>query len=387
MKQLRLALLGFGTVGQWLAETLHTQQAWLQQEFNVVVTLISVATAHNDLIYRDDGLDIPTLLDLVATRQPLNAHPKVTHWTNVLEGLQATGGDILAEATGATLRNGEPGLSYIRTALAQGMHVVTSSKGPIALAGLDLLSLARAQSVQLRMESTVMSGTPVLSTIREGMAGTRIRAIRGILNGTVNYILSDMAMGHDYAEGLAEAQAQGYAEADPSDDVEGDDTVAKTLILAAAVFGHALTPEQVVRRGITTLRREQMQQADALGKRIKHVASLRLLSMDGTEVSRETADSGMAPTLLEARVEPIALPLSDPLARIDGLLNAIVIQTDTPQQVTVIGPGAGRFQAGQGMLADLIAIAKQALDRLFIRKEPVECLFGTWQVSKLAIVV
>ena len=358
MKQLRLALLGFGTVGQWLAETLHTQQAWVQQEFDVVVTLISVATAHYGLIYHDDGLDISTLLDLVATRQPLTAHPKVTHWTNVLEGLQATGGDVLAEATGATLRNGEPGLSYIRAALSQGMDVVTSSKGPMALAGLELLSLARAQSVQLRMESTVMSGTPVLSTIREGMAGTRIRAIRGILNGTVNYILSTMAMGHDYAEGLAEAQAQGYAEADPADDVEGDDTVAKTLILAAAVFGCALTREQVVRRGITTLTREQMLQADAQGKRIKHIATLRLLSMDGTEVSRETADSGIVPTLLEARVEPIALPLSDPLARIEGLLNAIVIQTDTPQEVTVIGPGAGRFQAGQGMLADLIAIAK-----------------------------
>jgi len=215
MKPLRLALLGFGTVGQWLAEALQAQHAWLQQEFDVVVTLSSVATAHHGLIYRDDGLDMPTLLDLVATRQPRTAHPKVTHWTNVLEGLQATGGDVLAEATGATLRNGEPGLSYIRAALALGMHVVTSSKGPMALAGLDLLSLARVHGVQLRMESTVMSGTPVLSTIREGMAGTRIRAIRGLLNGTVNSILSAMAMGHDYAEGLAQAQAQGYAEADP----------------------------------------------------------------------------------------------------------------------------------------------------------------------------
>jgi homoserine dehydrogenase len=358
MKQLRVALLGFGTVGQWLAEALQTQQAWLQREFDVVVTLSSVATAHHGLIYREDGLDIPTLLDLVATRQPLTAHPKITHWTNVLEGLHATGGDVLAEATGASLRNGEPGLSYIRAALALGMHVVTSSKGPIALAGLELLSLARAQSVQLRMESTVMSGTPVLSTICEGMAGTRIRAIRGVLNGTVNYILSAMAMGHDYAEGLAEAQTQGYAEADPTDDVEGYDTVAKTLVLAAVVFGRALTPEQVVQCGITTLTREQMQQALDEGKRIKHVASLRLLSKDGKEVSRATADSGFIPTLLEARVEPIALPLSDPLARIDGLLNAIAIQTDTPQEVTVIGPGAGRFQAGQGMLADLIAIAK-----------------------------
>src|SRR5947207_6690484 len=358
MKQLRLALLGFGTVGQWLAEVLHRQQAWLQQEFGLAVTLISVATAHHGLIYRDDGLDIHTLLDLAATRQPLAAHPKVTHWTDILKGLQATSGDVLAEATGATLRNGEPGLSYIRAALSQGMHVVTSSKGPIALEGLELLVLARVHGVQLRMESTVMSGTPVLSTIREGMAGTRIRAIRGILNGTVNSILSTMAMGHDYAEGLAQAQAQGYAEADPTDDVEGDDTVAKTLILAAAAFGRALTPEQVVRRGITMLTGKQMQQAFDEGKRIKHVASLHILKTDGKEVSRATAESGTAPTFLEARVEPIALPLGDPLARIEGLLNAIVIQTDTPQEVTVIGPGAGRFQAGQGMLADLIAIAK-----------------------------
>ncbi len=319
MKQLRLTLLGFGTVGQWLAETLHRQQAWLQQEFGLVVSIIAVATAHHGLISRGDGLDIPTLLDLVATRQPL---------------------------------------SYIRAALSLGMHVITSSKGPMALAGRDLLSLARAQGVQLRMESTVMSGTPVLGTIREGMAGTRIRAIRGLLNGTVNYILSAMAMGQDYAEALTQAQALGYAEADPTDDVEGDDAVAKTLILAAVVFGRTLVPSQVVRRGITTLTREQVQQADALSKRIKHVASLRLLSLDGTEVSRATADNGTVPTRLEVHVEPIALPLSDPLARIDGLLNAIVIQTDTPAEVTVIGPGAGRFQAGQGVLADLIALAK-----------------------------
>ena len=123
-------------------------------------------------------------------------------------------------------------------------------------------------------------------------------------------------------------------------------------------FGRALTPEQVVRRGITTLTKEQMQQALSEGKRIKHVASLRLLSLDGTELPRGTADKGTVPTRLEAGVEPIALPLSDPLARIDGLLNAIAIQTDTPQEVMVMGPGAGRFQAGQGMLADLIAIAK-----------------------------
>ena len=182
--------------------------------------------------------------------------------------------------------------------------------------------------------------------------------MRGILNGTANFILSAMTQGQSYAEALAQAQALGYAEADPIDDVEGDDAVAKTLILAAVAFGRALVPSQVVRQGITTLTGEQVQQAHAQGKRIKHVASLRLLSLDGTEVSRETADNGLVPTRLETHVEPLALPLSDPLARIDGLLNAVAIQTDTPQEVMVIGPGAGRFQAGQGMLADLIAIGK-----------------------------
>jgi homoserine dehydrogenase len=106
------------------------------------------------------------------------------------------------------------------------------------------------------------------------------------------------------------------------------------------------------------LLRKQIQRAVDQGQRIKHVASLHLLSPDGREVSRATADNGTTPTHLDARVEPLALPLSDPLVRIDGLLNAIDIQTDTPAEVLVIGPGAGRFQAGQGMLADLIAIAK-----------------------------
>jgi len=213
----------------------------------LVVSIISVATAHHGLIYRSEGLDIPTLLDLVATRQPLTAHPSVTHWTNVLEGLQATSGDVLAEATGATLRNGEPGLSYIRTALAQGMHVVTSSKGPMALAGLELLSLARAQGVQLRMESTVMSGTPVREIHSRGDGGNQDPCHPRHPQRYRELHPQRMARGSDYAEALAQAQALGYAEADPTDDVEGDDPVAKTLILAAVAFGRALAPSQVVR--------------------------------------------------------------------------------------------------------------------------------------------
>lgn len=347
MKHLRLSIIGLGVVGQGLAELVVSKQELLRQQYDLEVSLVSVANARHGFIYREEGLDIPLLLQLAAQRQPLTAHPGVRHWPNALEGLRATGADVMAEASLTNLRDGEPGISHIRAALTQGMHVITANKGPVALAAHELLKLARDHGVQLRMEATIMAGTPVLSTVHEGMAGVRVRAVRGILNGTTNYILSAMAEGRDYAAVLAEAQKQGYAEADPTADVEGFDAVAKTLILSALVFKHTLEPDQVTRRGITHITREQIHEARKEGKRIKLVASLQAVS-----------DIGECP--IEARVEPVALPESDPLAHVNGVLNAITFQTDTLSDVTVIGPGAGRLQTGQGLLADLIAIAHTA---------------------------
>jgi homoserine dehydrogenase len=345
IKQVRLSIIGFGVVGQGLAELLATKRALLEQQYGFHPLLVSVANARHGFIYREDGLDIPTLLELAAAGRPLTEHPGITQWNNALEGLRATGGDVLAEVTGTNLRDAEPGISHIRTGLSQGMSVITANKGPGALAAKELFALAHKHGVQLRMEATVMAGTPVISTIHEGMAGARVRAIRGILNGTTNYILSAMATGRRYAEALAEAQKQGYAEADPTSDVEGYDAVAKTLTLASLIFGHSLRPDQVVRQGITAITKEQTHRALKEDKRIKLVASLHAVS-----------DFGEAP--LEARVEPVALPLSDPLARVDGVMNAITIQADTLDEVTIVGPGAGRLQTGQGLLADLIAVAK-----------------------------
>jgi homoserine dehydrogenase len=345
MKHVRLSIIGFGVVGQGLAELLATRKDLLRKHFDLQVTLVSVANARHGFIYREDGLDIPALLKLAAQRRPLAELPGVKHWKDALEGLQATGGDILAEATGTNLRDGEPGVSHIRGALEQGMHVITANKGPIALAANELFSLAREQGVQLRIEATVMAGTPVISTVHEGMAGARVRAIRGILNGTTNYILSAMAGGRDYEDVLAEAQQQGYAEADPTADVEGYDAVAKTLILAAVVFGHTLRPDQVQRRGISGVSREDIKRAMKNNERIKLIASLNTVE-------------DFADCPLDARVEPVALPLSDPLAHIDGVTNAITFETDTLSKVTIVGPGAGRLPTGQGLLADLIAIAR-----------------------------
>ncbi|HEX6484627.1 MAG TPA: homoserine dehydrogenase [Ktedonobacteraceae bacterium] len=347
MKNVQLALIGFGVVGHGFARLLSAKRDLLKQHYDLDVSLVGVANSRHGFIYREDGLDIQTLLELAETGRPLTAYPDITSWEKPLEGLSSIHADVLVEATPTNLRDAQPGISHIRTALSQGMHVVTANKGPAALAASELLELARQHNVQLRMEATVMAGTPVISTIREGMEGAQVRAIRGILNGTTNYILSAMATGRDYAEVLADAQAQGYAETDPTADIEGYDAVAKTLILSALVFGRSLKPHQVARQGITAITREQVQRATDQGQRIKLIASLRLLTDDnGKEVS------------LDARVEPLALPLSDPLAHVDGVMNAISIQADTLSEVTIIGPGAGGMQTGQGLLADVIACTK-----------------------------
>ncbi len=351
MKQIRLSLIGFGVVGQGLAQLLLAKQAFLQREYGAEVSVVSIANARHGFIYREQGLDLAAVLELARQRRPLTELPDIQHWAVPLDGLKATGtaGDVLAEATGTNLRDAEPGMSHIRAALTQKMHVITANKGPVALAGPALLALAQEQGVQLRLEATVMAGTPVISTICEGLAGAQVRSLRGILNGTTNYILSAMATGRAYADVLAEAQAQGYAEADPTADVEGYDAVAKTLILAALVFGAPLKPEQVFRQGITAITREEVQQASNEEKRIKLIASLQVEGQPDHQV-------------LKARVEPVALSLHDPLARVDGVLNAISVQTDTLSEVTVIGPGAGSKETGQGLLADLIAIIRSLRD-------------------------
>jgi len=346
MKHLRLSLVGFGVVGQSFVELLAAKHGQLRQSYDLDITLVGVATARHGFIYGASGLSLPTLLELAASRRSLREHPGVTHWPDALAGLQAARADILVEVTPTNLRDAEPALSHIRAALSQGMHVITANKGPIALAAPELLALAQQHGVQLRMEATVMAGTPVISTIREGLAGATIQSIRGILNGTTNYILSAMAAGRGYYDVLTEAQALGYAETDPTADVEGYDAVAKTLILAALAFGEPLEVAQVTRRGITDVTKEQVIAAAERGQRIKLIASLR----------RDTARGALA-----ASVEPAELPLHDPLARVDGVLNAITIEADTLSAVTIIGPGAGGIQTAQGLLADLIAIGRSTL--------------------------
>ncbi len=343
MKRVRIWLVGFGTVGQWLVRALDDDGAQLAERYGLSFELVGVANRRDGFFHRPDGIDPRSALRIARSGGSLRDLTGVASWPTALYGLRATEADVLVEASASPAPTGEPGRSHLEEALGRGIPAVTSNKWPIALHGVGLADLARSRSTLLRAESTVMSGTPVLSTLRDGLAGARPKAIRGVLNATANLILSEMAEGARYADAVDEAQRRGLAERDPGADVDGHDAVAKVMILAALVLGRQLRVADVSRRGISSVGDEAVQQARAQGLTLREVATLEPSNDD--------------PATLVARVEPTALGCDDPLARVHGTDNAVLCEVEPLGRIAVIGPGAGIELAGQGVLSDLINVA------------------------------
>jgi homoserine dehydrogenase len=343
-------------VGEWLVRALDTQAERLAARYGIGVTIVGLANARHGFVYDGNGLDLRSTRRLLSSRRPITEQPGVRCWPTAMEGLRATDADLLVEVTASPSTDGEPGFAHMREALRRRIPVVTSNKWPVALRGAELAELARSRGVAFRAESSVMSGTPLLSTLIDGLAGANPVGLRGLLNATANFVLSRMADGASYHDALAEAQAAGLAERDPAADVEGHDAVAKVMILSALVFGRQLRREEVVCRGITDITRAEIDEAASNGRRVRHVATLEFSEPDG-------AGS------VSARVEPDQLGSDDPLANIEGTTNALVCRATPIGEVTIIGPGAGPQLAGQGVLSDVIAVARSALQRDRIKED------------------
>lgn len=232
----------------------------------------------------------------------------------------------------------EPARTIILEAMKRGKSVVTANKELLAYHGREVLDAAAANGVDLFFEASVAGGTPIIRPLKYCLAANRILAIRGILNGTTNYILTRMtADGCDYESALAEAQARGYAEADPTDDVEGHDAMRKLAILAALAFGTPVHPDEIFMEGISRIDRRDIAFASELGYTIKLVATGR----DGGET-------------IEARVHPLLLPSHHPLAKVDGSLNSILVEGDFVGEVTFTGRGAGGDPTASAVMADVL---------------------------------
>jgi homoserine dehydrogenase len=317
----RLSIVGLGVVGRWMLNALRRDAA------RFGVQLVAVAD-RSGLVYRRTGLDVDEVLAATADGA-LADLTGIQRWPTALGGLREIETDVLVEVS-QSAAGGEPGLSHMREALGRGIAVATSNKWPVALAGVELGELARRNATQFRAESTVMSGTPVLSTLTEGIAGATPVRMRGVVNATVNFVCSRVAAGETYERALQEATEIGLAEPDPSADVDGHDSTSKLMVLAALLFGIQLTVADVARRGLSELDLQP-------GDRVRE-----LMTLD-PRAGRFSVESGQ-------------VALDDPLARVDGAWNAIVAEIDPIGEIMIAGPGAGRELAGQGVYSDLIRI-------------------------------
>jgi homoserine dehydrogenase len=338
----RLALVGFGTVGQGLAEILRDHGPRLLEEFGVSYRITGVSDVRLGSVHDPAGFEPEALLAATRSDRGLAMLEARDEGWDAVQLAEAGEADVLVELSYTDLATGEPATSHVRSALESGKHVVTTNKGPVALHWAELSALAAERGVEIGVEGTVMSGTPTMNLGRNLLRGAGIRAVRGILNGTCNYILTRMEAGSTYDEALAEAQERGYAEADPTGDVEGYDAAGKVVILANVLMGVPLRMAEVDRTGISGLTPDDVAEAAAEGARWKLVGSLETVGGPSAGVT--------------ARVAPERVPLSHPLAGVGGAVNAVTFTTELLGDVTLVGPGAGRLETGYSVLVDLLEI-------------------------------
>jgi homoserine dehydrogenase len=339
MKTYRMALIGFGNVGQGFTQIVAERGEEIARQFGVEIKIVAVSDIQKGSLYDPGGLDPQALLQAVSDGKNLETLEAPNHGWNPLKTINETNADVVAEMTYTNLQTAEPASSHVAAALRAGKHVVTTNKGPVALKYEELSKLAQQNNVQLGVEGTVMSGTPSLHLGLDSLKAAGIHNVQGILNGTTNYILTRMAEGAAYKEALEQAQQMGYAEADPTGDVEGYDAAGKVVIMANILMETPLRMSDVDRMGISHLSVKDIEEASSSGEKWKLIGTL---SQEGGEV--------------KASVKPVRLPLSHPLASVDGATNAITYSTDLLGDVTLVGPGAGRLETGYALIVDLIAL-------------------------------
>ncbi len=342
MQTIRLALIGFGNVGQGLVQILVDKGDQYAENFGLRFVVVAVSDLIYGSAYDPEGLDLTTLLKIASEHGNLSQIPSAGNGWDALTMISKSNADVIVEMSYTNFDSGEPALSHLRRAIESQKNVVTSNKGPVALKYQELLDFAHSRKVKIGVEGTVMSGTPALNLGQKLLAGTDIRRIEGILNGTTNFILTNMGNGANYAEALAEAQRLGYAEADPTGDVEGFDTAGKLVILSSILMNRPIDFKQVERVGITGLMPADIAKAKQDGSKWKLIGSL------------EKGEQGV-----QASVRPVCLPRSHPLANVDGATNAITYHTDLLGEVTLIGPGAGRLATGYAVICDLLGMYRE----------------------------
>ncbi|MBS0319402.1 MAG: homoserine dehydrogenase [Proteobacteria bacterium] len=325
MDALNVGLLGFGTVGRGAFDVLARNQGEISRRAGRPIRVVAIGTR------------TPS-----RTHAVLRGTPDVTVTDDLAAVVRRTDVDVVCELIGGI----EPARTLVLDAIAHGKHVVTANKALLALHGNEIFAAASAQGVTIAFEAAVAGGVPIIKALREGLSANRIEWIAGIINGTSNFILSEMrARGASFATVLAEAQARGYAEADPTFDIEGIDAAHKLAIMSAIAFGIPMQFDKAYAEGISRLTEDDIRYAGELGYRIKLLGiTKRVRHGDGEGI--------------ELRVHPTLIPEKRLIANVEGAMNAVLVKGDAVGATLHYGAGAGAEPTASAVVADLVDIAR-----------------------------
>ncbi|MDH3278110.1 MAG: homoserine dehydrogenase [Nitrosopumilus sp.] len=332
---MRIILCGFGVVGQSLVKLFNSRSEDLYAKYGLKPRVVGVFDSKGSAI-DSSGLDLEKLVETKKKFGTIkNYSITKNNWSglDIIKNLEA---EVLIETTASNYKDAEPGMTHITTAMKRGMHIISVNKGPLALAFPSLLELAKYNQVMLKFSGTVGGGTPILDYAKESLRGERIISFAGILNGTTNYILTNMANGLSFESALKDAKDKGYVEADESLDLDGLDAAAKLVILANWIMGMKVTMPDIKCTGIRKVTNDDIKKAAMKKCAIKLIASCnKTLEVSPKEVS-----------------------IDDPLC-VNGTLNAIAFTSEHSGTQTIIGKGAGGMETASSILRDLLDIRQE----------------------------
>lgn len=334
--------MGWGVVGQSFAQIITQRKKELAKKYGFRPRIVAIVDKQGAAI-NPKGLDLEEMLALKKEKGTVAASSQYGRPTmTALEAIESVEAEAIVEVTPTNIETAEPGLSYIKTAFRTGKHVVTTNKGPLALALPALTELADYNNVCLRFSGTVGAGTPILEFAKNCLQGDKIVSVRGILNGTTNYILTEMDEKHiTFDVALKAAQELGYAEADPTMDVDGHDAAAKLVIMANWIMNKKVTIDDVKIRGIRDVSAQDIADAAEKGCTIKLIGSIEE----------------------SLKVEPTQISKHDPLA-VNGALNAVTFVSESAGEQTIIGLGAGGVETASAVLRDLLDIKQTIANKM-----------------------
>ncbi|ABR54907.1 Homoserine dehydrogenase [Methanococcus vannielii SB] len=331
---MKIILVGFGVIGKGVLKVINLKKNHLLEKYGLDLSVVAICDSSGAAINKE-GLDLELALKIKEETGKIASYPEFGQNIGIIEVIESVPADIVIEVSPTNIHTGEPAKSYMLKAFETKKHVVSANKGPLALFFKEITGVAKEHGVILRYEASVGGATPIINLAKETLAGNRVKSIKGILNGTTNYILTKMEKEQlDFNTVLKEAQELGIAETNPHQDISGLDTAAKLAILANSIMGREVTINDVVLEGITRITPESLLMANKGGYAIKLIG--------------EVTDKKL-------EVCPKLVPIDHPL-NVKGSLNVAMFNTDLANDIVVVGTGAGDVETASAILSDILNI-------------------------------